>query len=316
MEMQQTHPKRDAILYWSSQILHEPPFDELLSDFTRPAPFRASDDFLTKWRGLRYLAPPLLQFVFYFRWLFIGPAGSYSRLHVDPAGSAAWNACLEGSKRFVFFEPSVMHDLHEDLSNPAAHKHLFPKYIADPNVIRHKGLEIIASAGDVVYAPPRWPHWVENLEASVSVTENFIRRHPDQYRYFDEALGSAENVQFDASGSEMPTMERHRIKRFRYLAGLAFSIDQALARWASCPWGFWNSEEGETASEKNSKIVEPAGFNWSPNPGKTQSCSKYDTVCAPVAYRSFVPDRKRLPEDSMNKNLQHWMPPFNFSNVK
>lgn len=214
--------KSEGMFYWSSQILHEPPFDQLLSNFNRPPHFRASDDFLTKWRGLRFMAPSLLQFIFYFRWLFVGPAGSYSRLHVDPAGNAAWNACLEGSKRFVFFEPSVMHDLHEDLSNPAARKHLFPEYVVDPTLICHNGLEIVASAGDVVYAPPRWPHFVENLEASLSVTENFVRRHPDQYSFFDEALGSAENARFDASGSTIPTCEKNRLKRFRSLVRLAF----------------------------------------------------------------------------------------------
>lgn len=155
--MQEKPLKSEGMFYWSSQILHEPPFDQLLSNFNRPPPFRASDDFLTKWRGLRFMAPSLLQFIFYFRWLFMGPAGSYSRLHVDPAGSAAWNACLEGSKRFVFFEPSVMHDLHEDLSNPAACRHLFPEYVVDPKLIYHNGLEIVASAGDVVYAPPGGP---------------------------------------------------------------------------------------------------------------------------------------------------------------
>eukprot|EP00438_Fugacium_kawagutii_P029410 Skav223391 [mRNA] locus=scaffold2634:509367:510071:- [translate_table: standard] len=223
--MQSADAKSKEIFYWSSQVLYEPPFDQLLCDFHPPAPFKATDDFLTKWRSLRYLAPPLLQFIFYFRWLFIGPAGSYSRLHVDPAGSAAWNACLEGSKRFVFFEPAVMHDLHEDLRNPRGGKHVFPEYVANPNVIQHKGLEIVAGAGDVVYAPPRWPHFVENLEPSVSVTENFIRRHPDQYRYFDEALGSVEQV---AASNTMPPYEIKRIKRFHSLVGLAFSIDQAL----------------------------------------------------------------------------------------
>lgn len=220
------------ILYWSSQVLHEPPFDQFLSKFNRPDSFKASDDFLTKWRCLRYVAPPLLQFIFYFRWLFIGPAGSYSRLHVDPAGSAAWNACLEGSKRFVFFEPSVMHDLHEDLS-PASRRHLFPDYILNPEVIRHKRFEMIAHPDDVVYAPPRWPHFVENLEASVSVTENFVRRHPDQFQYFDEALGSAEriaDVETSVSCPAIPAHEIGRLKRFRCLVGLVFSIDHALCQ--------------------------------------------------------------------------------------
>ena len=212
--------KDENLLYWSSQLLHEPPFDQLLRKFERPAPFKETDDFLTRWRCLRYVAPPLLQFIFYFRWLFIGPAGTYSRLHIDPAGSSAWNACLEGTKRFVFFEPFVMHDLHEDLSNPASGKHLFPEYLADQTAIRHSGIEIIAKAGDVVYAPPRWPHFVENMEASVSVTENFIR--PDQHVFLDEALGSVEG----AAG--IPANEVRRLQRFHRCVKLAFCVDKML----------------------------------------------------------------------------------------
>ena len=210
------------ILYWSSQVLHQPPFDILLNDLARPRHFQASDDFLMRWRCLRHVSPSLLEFVFYFRWLFIGPAGSYSRLHVDPAGSAAWNACLEGSKRFVFFEPSVLHDLHEDLSNPAARKHIFPAYLDDASLLRHPYKELFVGAGDVVYAPPRWPHFVENLEASVSVTENFVRQDPAQFRFFDEALASAD------SAAVLPSAERRRLKRFRRLVGLIASLDNSL----------------------------------------------------------------------------------------
>jgi hypothetical protein len=46
--------------------------------------------------------------------------------------------------------------------------------------------------------------------------------------FFDEALGSAESVEFDASGSTIPACEINRLKRFRSLVRLAFSIDQAL----------------------------------------------------------------------------------------
>ena len=41
------------------------------------------------------------------RWLLIGPRGSGSDVHQDPAGSAAWNVCVNGTKRWVFVHPSV-----------------------------------------------------------------------------------------------------------------------------------------------------------------------------------------------------------------
>lgn len=211
--------------YWSSQVLFEPPFNSL--DFQHPPPFTAADDFLTTWRWLRYLAPDLLQFIFYFRWLFIGPKGSYSRLHIDPAGSAAWNATLEGTKRFVFFHPQVMNDLHSDLSAPQAGRHLYPDYLNGSSINGHPGLELIAGPGDVVYAPPRWPHFVQNLSATVSVTENFLWRRKESYGLLDEALASAEQ-------SSMPTVELQRIRRFRQVLAVTFALDRMLAPRNEC----------------------------------------------------------------------------------
>ena len=211
----------DSLLYWSSQVLYEPPFDNLLNDFRRPDFLSTADDFLTRWRSLRYLAPPLLQFIFYFRWLFIGPKNSYSRLHVDPVGSAAWNACLEGQKRFVFFAPELLHDLHADLSDPDHLRHVYPEYMKDVSVLRHPYTELILEAGDVVYAPPRWPHFVENLEASLSVTENFVRCHADQFSLFDQALASSED-----SSALLPVREKRRLKRFRRIVTWAASFDK------------------------------------------------------------------------------------------
>ena len=205
--------------YWSSQVLFGPPFNRL--DFQHPLPFRAADDFLSSWRWLRYLAPDLLQFLFYFRWLFIGPKGSYSRLHIDPAGSAAWNATLEGTKRFVFFHPTVMNDLHFDLSSPQKGRHLYPDYLEGTSINGHQGLELIAGPGDVIYAPPSWPHFVQNLSATVSVTENFVWRRPESYLLLDEALASAE-------GSSMPLEEVQRIRSFRSLLNLTFKLDRML----------------------------------------------------------------------------------------
>ena len=211
----------DCLLYWSSQVLYEPPFDDLLLDFKRPDFLGATDDFLTRWRNLRFLAPSLLQFIFYFRWLFVGPEGSYSRLHLDPVGSAAWNACLEGRKRFVFFKPEFLHNLHIDLSDPQRQRHIYPDYLRDVSILGHPYQEMVLEAGDVVYAPPRWPHFVENLQTSLSVTENFVPCHPDQFYHFHQALASSEH-----SSAELPAREKRRLRRFRRVVELAASFDR------------------------------------------------------------------------------------------
>jgi hypothetical protein len=79
------------------------------------------------------------------RWLYIGPVGSGKPLHVDVMATAAWNAVIAGRKRWRFYPPDG-----------------------------EAAVEIVQSAGDLVYTPSGWPHEVENLEACISVTENFI----------------------------------------------------------------------------------------------------------------------------------------------
>jgi hypothetical protein len=41
-----------------------------------------------------------------FTWLFLGPAGAETRLHVDVWETDAWLAQLQGRKRFVLYHPS------------------------------------------------------------------------------------------------------------------------------------------------------------------------------------------------------------------
>lgn len=40
-----------------------------------------------------------------FRWLIVGPAKSGSTWHKDPNSTAAWNALLEGEKRWIMTPP-------------------------------------------------------------------------------------------------------------------------------------------------------------------------------------------------------------------
>lgn len=220
------HPTNEPLLYWGSQTLHNAPFDSLLDGFEPPPPFGREEDFLSRWQPLRLLAPPLVRFIFSFRWLFIGPAGSYSRLHVDPVGSAAWNACLHGRKRFVFYPPEAMHDLHIDLSDRTAERHVCPAYLHDPEAVGRPqdAIELLVEAGDVVYAPPRWPHFVENLsESCVSLTENFVRAEEEEFQHFAEALASAEDP-----SSGLPPSERRKMGRFRTLVNLAAAWDRQV----------------------------------------------------------------------------------------
>lgn len=104
------------------------------------------------------------------RWLYIGPARSGSRMHVDTMMTSAWNAVVCGQKRWVFYPPDQGENLYfgeVDAFKPDFAKFpLFAKACA-PLVCTQR-------PGEVVFTPGGWWHQVVNDETTISVTENFV----------------------------------------------------------------------------------------------------------------------------------------------
>lgn len=103
------------------------------------------------------------------QWIFMGPRGSGSPLHVDTLYSSAWNAVITGRKRWLFYHPRQTAYLYQGRVD-AFH----PDYEAYPRFSNAEAIECIQYAGDLVYTPSGWWHQVYNEEAGVSITENFI----------------------------------------------------------------------------------------------------------------------------------------------
>ena len=135
---------------------------ELVNDFKPPAHFHRSDAFKKLPEDLQ---PP-------FQWLFFGPKGTESKLHVDIWETDAWLGMLQGVKTFTLFHPAhrkyLEGDLNDwaDLLNPV-NETKFPQ--------QHCSFAATTdlSEGEIIYIPRKWPHHAVAQSSSISLTLNF-----------------------------------------------------------------------------------------------------------------------------------------------
>ncbi|MGQ0575131.1 MAG: hypothetical protein ACT4RN_13135 [Pseudonocardia sp.] len=97
------------------------------------------------------------------QWLFAGPVGSSSRLHVDVMCSTAWNALLRGRKRWRLLSPAA-----------AAREGLLEPAVAAACDSRPRVVELDQVAGECLVVPAGWAHEVVNVEWSIALTGNFV----------------------------------------------------------------------------------------------------------------------------------------------
>eukprot|EP00854_Cymbomonas_tetramitiformis_P021110 gene21110-25347_t len=112
------------------------------------------------------LAPPFL-------WLFFGPKGVRSNLHVDIWFTDAWLCNLEGSKHFWLYHPSHRKYLQSDVDNKWVN-HEAPDREKFPDFDKAIPVEAILKAGEMIYIPRKWPHAAVALDNTVSLTSNFL----------------------------------------------------------------------------------------------------------------------------------------------
>jgi hypothetical protein len=106
-----------------------------------------------------------------FTWVFMGPAGTLSPLHVDLFATHAWLAQTQGRKHFLLFSPAdaaCLYDGAVDLEKPDLERH--------PLLERARPIEAVLAPGEVIFIPRGWAHEVVSLDPAISVTFNFVER--------------------------------------------------------------------------------------------------------------------------------------------
>jgi hypothetical protein len=136
-------------------LLREHP--ELADDYTFPKYF-------FDWFSL---LPPFMRLPY--PRIFLGPKGAVTPLHLDIWGTHAWLSQLVGRKRWVLFSPDQQPLLYNYKVNPER-----PDYEKFPLYRQARPVECTIGPGETVFVPGGWAHWVVSLDATISLSSNYM----------------------------------------------------------------------------------------------------------------------------------------------
>ena len=101
--------------------------------------------------------------------IFIGPRGAITPLHLDIWGTHAWLAQLVGRKRWILFPKDQQSFLYNCRVQPQS-----PDLQRFPLFRNAKPVECTIGPGDLIFVPGGWAHEVTSLDATISITHNFM----------------------------------------------------------------------------------------------------------------------------------------------
>ncbi|BFZ21753.1 hypothetical protein BsWGS_24792 [Bradybaena similaris] len=113
-----------------------------------------------------------------YRFVYMGPAGSWTPFHADVLHSYSWSTNICGKKKWIFFPPGAEKGLKDkrghlvfdlrsaDLQDPQ-------KYPEGSSAV-DAAITMIQNPGEVIFVPSGWHHEVFNLEDTISINHNWI----------------------------------------------------------------------------------------------------------------------------------------------
>ncbi|XP_072905021.1 2-oxoglutarate and iron-dependent oxygenase JMJD4 [Hemitrygon akajei] len=112
-----------------------------------------------------------------YRFIYMGPKGSWTPFHADVFRSYSWSANICGRKKWLLFTPGQEEHLRDcsgnlvyDAQSPILQdKNLYPNYSQCCQPI-----EVVQEAGEVIFIPSGWHHQVYNLEDTISINHNWL----------------------------------------------------------------------------------------------------------------------------------------------
>jgi len=109
-----------------------------------------------------------------YKFVYIGPEGSWTPLHSDVFSSYSWSANIVGTKKWIFLPPGEEMKLTDKLGNL-----VFDLQSPEARGLELKNgevfkIELIQRTGEVVFVPSGWFHQVHNLQDTISINHNWF----------------------------------------------------------------------------------------------------------------------------------------------
>lgn len=111
--------------------------------------------------------------------VFLGPAGTVSRLHHDTYATHVWLSQIRGRKQFICYPPGDSEHLHYVATDECDGKtSLFdpsnPDFETFPRARCATPFSVVVEEGETVVLPSRWWHWAKSLTPSITLMRNFV----------------------------------------------------------------------------------------------------------------------------------------------
>lgn len=112
-----------------------------------------------------------------YRFVYMGPKGSWTPFHADVFHSYSWSANICGQKRWLLFPPGQENHLRDKFgrlpfdvtSNDMLNLSLYPN-----SCKLTKQYEVIQNPGEILFVPSRWHHQVWNMKDTISINHNWL----------------------------------------------------------------------------------------------------------------------------------------------
>jgi len=110
-----------------------------------------------------------------YRFVYMGPKGTWTPLHADVFRSYSWSANVCGKKVWHFLSPSQSHLLYDRYMKQTVYDIYGDVSAAQfPGFSETYWLECIQDRNEIIFIPSGWFHQVKNVEDAISINHNWF----------------------------------------------------------------------------------------------------------------------------------------------